>query len=92
MVDRYAGLTAQIAAEKAKVTPSAGASHPDQAGDLTTMPELLPFETRRESDGTVLADKDAMQYGVALVTAERHLRLMRAARRLVAAAQIIVQP
>lgn len=38
----------------------------------------------------VLADKDVMQYGVALVTAERHLRLMRAARRLVAAAETIV--
>lgn len=37
----------------------------------------------------VLADKDAMQYGTALVTATRHLRLLRAARRLVAAARAI---
>jgi len=38
---------------------------------------------------TVLADKDAMQYGTALVTASRHLRLLRAARRLVQAARTI---
>lgn len=37
----------------------------------------------------VLSDKDTMQYGTALVTADRHLRLMRAARRLVQAAQTI---
>lgn len=37
----------------------------------------------------VLADKDAMQYGTALVTATRDLRLLRAARRLVAAARAI---
>ena len=40
---------------------------------------------------TVLADKDAMQYGTALVTATRHLRLLRATRRLVHAARAIAE-
>lgn len=37
----------------------------------------------------VLSNKDTMQYGTALVTADRHLRLMRATRRLVQAVQTI---
>jgi hypothetical protein len=49
-------------------------------------PEGIPLA--RDLDA-VLAEKDAMQYGTALVSAERHLRLLRAVRRLVRASQEI---
>lgn len=38
---------------------------------------------------SVLGEKDTMQYGTGLVNAERHLRLLRAARRLVESAVTI---
>lgn len=58
------------------------------AADL--LRRVTPEGDRLASDlDTVLADKDVMQYGTALVTATRHLRLLRAARRLVEAARTI---
>lgn len=52
------------------------------------MPEGVDLAKDLEA---IIAEKDVMQYGIALVTPDRHLRLLRASARLVAAATKIAK-
>jgi hypothetical protein len=62
----------------------------DHHGAVDLLRRVVPEGERLAKDlDSVLADKDVMQYGTALVSASRHVRLLRAARRLVQAADDI---
>ena len=48
MADPFPALMAQIAAHKASVSPSSAGPQPEGSGQLTTVSELLPFDTADE--------------------------------------------